>query len=40
MAGFSTSQSSGGSDSWWMPLLFIALPLVLVVGGRACVRKG
>src|SRR4051794_11112008 len=39
MAGFSVPASSDGSDSWWVPVLLVAAPLVLVAGGAALTRR-
>jgi hypothetical protein len=39
MAGFSVPASSGVSDSWWIPVLLVAAPLVLVGGGTALARR-
>jgi hypothetical protein len=39
MAGFSVPASSDGSDRWWIPVLLVAAPLVLVTGGTALARR-
>jgi len=39
MAGFSTSSPPQGNDSWWMPLLLVAVPFVLMAGGRRLTRS-
>jgi hypothetical protein len=39
MAGFSVPVSSDSSDNWWIPVLLVAAPLVLVAGGTALARR-
>ena len=39
MAGFSVPASSGVSDSWWIPVLLVAVPLLLVAGGTTLTRR-
>jgi hypothetical protein len=38
MAGFSVPAPSDGT-SWWVPLLLVTVPLVLVAGGTVRVRR-
>jgi hypothetical protein len=39
MAGFSVPASSGAVDDWWIAVLLVAAPLVLVAGGTALARR-
>jgi len=39
MAGFSVPASPRGGETWWVPLLLVGAPLVMVAGGTALARR-